>query len=116
MGSTKWKKRQDVGDREAGVVQKEPPGADPGPGNVLGEDDAVDPAAWNADVPAAGEDANAPPPEDGGGENVPQAQPKRNRHFRHSIQWKLEELEFRIHIIINYFLIKIQQVSASSVK
>ena len=115
MGSTKWKKRQDAGDREAEVVQKEPPGADPGPRNVLEEDDVVGPAAGNGDVPAAGEDADALLPEDEGGENVPQCRLKGNRHV--NILWNFEEMEFRIHFTVNYFfLIKIQQVSASSVK
>ena len=70
-------KRQDAGDREAEVAQEEHPGADPDPGNVLEEDDVVDPPAGNPDVLAAVEGADVP-----FRENVLKSLVKRNRYFR----------------------------------
>ena len=81
MESTKWKKRQDAGDRVAEVAQKELVGADPGLGNDLVEDDAVDLVAGNADAPAAEEGANVLLPQSEEGEDVPKFQLKSNRHL-----------------------------------
>ena len=81
MESTKWKKQQDEGDRVAEVVQEEYGNADPDLGNVLEEDNAVDPGAENGDAPAAEEDADAPLLGGEEGEDVPQFQLKRNKNF-----------------------------------
>ena len=88
MESSKWKKRQDAGDREAEVAQEEPPGADPDPGNVLEEDDVVDPAAGNANVLAAEEGADVPLLAKEEGEDVLKFQVKNNKYFcQHSLMF-----------------------------
>ena len=83
MEGIKWKKQQDGGDHVAEVVQKEQSSRDP---NVLGEDDAVDPAVENEDVPAAEEDEAVPLLEgEEEEEDVQQVRAKRNRHFCHHL-------------------------------
>ena len=79
MESIKWKKRQDARDRVVEVAQEERPGADPDPGNVQEEGEEVNPAAENADIPAAEEDANNPHQEDEE-EDVSQNQLQRNKY------------------------------------
>ena len=81
MENTKWKKQQDEGDRVAEVVQEEYANADPDPESLLEEDDAVDPAAENENVPAVEEDADALLLEGEEGEDVPQVRLKRNKCF-----------------------------------
>ena len=81
MEITKWKKRQGAEDRVAEVAQEEHPEVNPDPGSVLEEEDAVDPAAGNADVLVPEEDANEPLQESEEGVDVPQSRVKWNKYF-----------------------------------
>ena len=102
MESTKWKKQQDEGDRVAEVVQEEYGNADPDLGNVLEEDNAVDPGVENGDAPAAEEDADAPLLEGEEGEDVRQLRLNRNKlNISLSILLIFQEIVFRIHFVTN---------------